>query len=88
MNNSGDHITHWIHNGILIFVNLGPILWHSKRQATIKSSTFGSKVIALRTVLYIFKGLQYKLRMMGVNINGTSYMFGYNMSLVNSASIP
>ena len=36
-----DQLTRWIHTGVLIFVNLAPIIWHSKLQFTIKSSTFG-----------------------------------------------
>jgi hypothetical protein len=36
-------LTRWSHTGVLIFVNNAPILWHSKRQNSVESSTFGSK---------------------------------------------
>ena len=39
----GDKLTRRNHTGLLIFVNSAPILWYSKRQTTIESSTFGSK---------------------------------------------
>ena len=85
---AGDQLTCRSHTGIIISVNSTPIIWHYKHQFTIKSSTFGSKVVALRTYLEIVKGLCYKLRMMSVPINGTAYMFGYNTIVFNNASIP
>ena len=31
------------HTGYLIFINMAPIVWYSKRQRTVESSSFGSK---------------------------------------------
>ena len=73
---AGDEINRCINNRILIFVNYAPMVWNPKRQATIESYMFGSEVVALSISLYIIKGIQYKLRMMGVSINGPAYMFG------------
>ena len=84
---AGDKINRRIHIRILIFVNLAHIVWHPKCQATIDSSTFGYKVVALRTALDNIKGLRYNLIMIGVPINGPSYMFIKNGG-VNSASVP
>lgn len=85
---AGDRLTRRSHTGILIFVNSAPILWYSKRQATIESSTFGSEMVAMRTALELIKDLRYKLRMMGVPLSGPALMFGDNKSVVNGASIP
>ena len=85
---AGDQITCWSNTGILIFFNSAPIIWPSKRQSTIESSTFGSEFIALKTALEILMVLQYKLRMMGVPINRPAYIFGDNMILVNVVYIP
>jgi hypothetical protein len=41
-NHAGCRLTRWSHTGVLIFVNNAPILWHSKRQNTVESSTFGT----------------------------------------------
>ena len=35
------------HTGILIYLNNSLIIWFSKRQNTVESSSFGSKVVAL-----------------------------------------
>ena len=60
----------------------------SKHQAIIELSAFGSKIFAPRTAVEIVNGMQYKLRMMDVASNGPAYMIGYNMGVVNGASIP
>ena len=39
---SGNLLTRRSHTGIIIFVNISPILWYSKRQNTVDSSRFGS----------------------------------------------
>ena len=54
---AGDRLTRRSHTGILIFLMSAPILWCSKRQATIESSTFGSEIVALRTCLELIKEL-------------------------------
>jgi hypothetical protein len=48
---AGCRLTRRSHTGVLIFVNNAPILWHSKRQNTVESSTFGSEFVALRTAV-------------------------------------
>jgi Reverse transcriptase (RNA-dependent DNA polymerase) len=45
---AGNKITRRSHTGVLIYVNSSPILWYSKRQNTVETSTFGSKFIALK----------------------------------------
>jgi hypothetical protein len=40
---AGCHTTCRSQSGILIFVNRAPILWYSKQQNTVETSTFGSE---------------------------------------------
>ena len=42
---AGNLVTHQSHTGIIIFCNRAPILWYSKRQNTVETSTFGSELI-------------------------------------------
>jgi hypothetical protein len=44
---AGNLATRRSHSGIIIFLNKSPILWYSKRQNTVESSTFGSEFVAL-----------------------------------------
>jgi hypothetical protein len=44
--------------------------------------------VALKTVMEKLRGLRYKLRMMGFQIDGPTYAFGDNMSVVKNTSAP
>jgi hypothetical protein len=76
------------HTGIIIYVNNAPIIWFSKRQNTVESSTFGSEFIALRQAIDLVEGLRYKLRMMGVAIDGSTSVFCDNEAVVKSTTAP
>jgi hypothetical protein len=85
---AGCRLTRRSHSGIIIFVNRAPILWYSKRQATVESSTFGSESIALRQAVEMIEALRYKLWMMGVPIDGPTRVFCDNDSVVKSTTRP
>ena len=52
-----------------------PLIWYSKKQATVESSTFGSEMVCHRTGLGIVKDLRLNPRMMGVPLDGPSTVF-------------
>jgi hypothetical protein len=72
--------------GVMIFINRAPILWFSKRQTTVETSTFGSEIVALRIAIEMVEGLRYKLRMMGVPIDGACDVFCDNESVVKNTT--
>eukprot|EP00537_Pseudo-nitzschia_pungens_P006437 CAMPEP_0172357460 /NCGR_PEP_ID=MMETSP1060-20121228/1836_1 /TAXON_ID=37318 /ORGANISM="Pseudo-nitzschia pungens, Strain cf. cingulata" /LENGTH=79 /DNA_ID=CAMNT_0013078161 /DNA_START=614 /DNA_END=850 /DNA_ORIENTATION=+ len=43
---AGCKATRRSHTGIIIFLNRAPIMWFSKRQTTVETSTFGSEIVA------------------------------------------
>jgi hypothetical protein len=66
-----------------------PILWYSKRQNTVKMSTFGSEFIVMKAALWSCrKRLGYKLWMFGVPIDGATDVFCDNLSVVTSSTLP
>ena len=65
-----------------------PSHWHTKRQATVETATFGSEFVAARIATDQIIDLRYKLMYLGVPIRSKRYMFGDNKSVVDSASIP
>jgi hypothetical protein len=85
---AGCHVTRRSWSGILIFVNRAPILWFSKRQNTVESSTFTSEFIAAKIAVEMIEGLRYKLRMMGIEVDGPCNMFCDNESVVKNATRP
>jgi hypothetical protein len=87
-NHAGNVITRRSHTGILIYVQNAPIIWFSKRQNTVESSSFGSEFVALRIAKEMLVALRYKIRMFGVPIDGPCNVFCDNSGVVKNASIP
>jgi hypothetical protein len=57
------------------FVNKAVVNWFSKKQGSIETSTFGSEFVALKTAIEANRGLRYKPRMLGDQIDGLFYVF-------------
>ena len=85
---AGDKSTRKSRTGYLIFVNMALISWLSKKQPTAKSSVFGAEFSAIKYGMEHLRGLQYKLRMMGVPLSGLSYIYGDNMSVIHNTQLP
>jgi hypothetical protein len=85
---AGDLLTRRSRTGVLVYLNRAPIIWYSKKQNSVESSTFGSEFMALKTATEIVKGLWYKLRMTGIPIDGATHMRVDNMSVVNNTTSP
>jgi hypothetical protein len=73
---------------IILYVNKAPINWYSKRQNTVKSATFGSEFIALKTAIDQIDGLRYKLHMFGIPLDGPTKVFCDNDAVVCNATHP
>jgi hypothetical protein len=76
------------HTGVLIFVNEAPIIWYSKRQNTVESSTFGSEFIALKQVIDLMECLLYILHMMGIPFDDATTIYCYNETVVKNTTAP
>ena len=74
--------------GILHMFNKTPIDWYTRKQPTVETATFGSEFIAARTATEQIIELRHLLRYLGVPIEGPTYLFGDNQSVVNSCSVP
>ena len=75
----------------LVFLFLlikAPIHWYSKKQNTVESSTFGAEFCAMRTAVDMIEGLRYKLRMLGIPIDGPAKVYCDNEAVYKNTSIP
>jgi hypothetical protein len=81
-------VTRRSHTGVILYVNRAPIIWFSKRQNTVESSTFGSEFIAMKISIDLTEALRYKLRMMGVPISGPTNVFCDNEAVVKNSTMP
>jgi hypothetical protein len=75
-------------SGILHFVNQTPIAWFSKKQKTVETATYGSEFMVARQACEQIMALRYTLRMMGIPLDGPTWMFGDNASVITSSTIP
>ncbi len=85
---AGDKKTRRSQTGLLIFMNRAPIIWYSKRQNTVETSTFGSEFTAMKIGVELIEALRYKLRMFGVPIDGSTNVFCNNESVYKSTVMP
>ena len=89
---ASNRVTRRSHTGIIIMVNMAPIIWYSRRQNTVESSSFGSEFIAMRIAVDQIEALRYKLRMFGVPLSRTgeeplpAIIYCDNQSVVTNAS--
>ena len=85
---AGELTTRRSQTGIIVYGNMAPLVWLSKCQNTVESSTFGSEFVALRALVEILIGLRYKLRMFGVPIDGPCNVFCDNEAVTKSSMNP
>jgi hypothetical protein len=85
---AGEHFTRRSRTGFVIYLNMAPIMWFSKRHPTVESSVFGAEFVAMKNGIETTRGLRYKLRMMGVAIYGPKYVYGDNMSVMHNTQRP
>ena len=87
-NHASDKTTRRSMTGILIFYNREPIIWNSKQQNRVETSTFGSEFTAMKNAVELIAALQYMLRIFGVLIHGSTDMFCDNEAVYKNSFMP
>lgn len=64
------------------------INWLSEKLSTIETLVFGAEFCAIKHGIVTLHGISYKLHMLGVPVNGPSYVFGDNMLVVTNVNRP
>jgi hypothetical protein len=85
---AADTVTRRSRTGFIVYLNCSPIYWLSKKQTSVESSSFGSEFCSMKQCCEYLRGLRYKLRMMGIPVDGPAYIFGDNQSVLANTSIP
>jgi hypothetical protein len=80
----GNLVTRRPQYGILLFVSRATIIWYSKRQNKVKTSTIGSEFVNLRIAVELIEFLQYKLRMFGIPIDGPTNVYCDNAAVTKN----
>ena len=53
-----------------------------------EGAVFGAEFVAMNQGVEALRGIRYKLRMMGVEVPGPTYVYGDNMSVIHNTSKP
>ena len=85
---AGETMTRRPRTGFLVFLNKSPIYWHSKKQTSCETSTFGSEFVAMKQACEYIRGLRYKIRMMGIPCEDPCFIFGDNQSVLANTGNP
>ena len=85
---AGDSLTCRSRTGFCVFLNMAPIYWCSKKQASCETSTFGSEFLAMKHAMEYVSGLHYKLCMFGIPCDEPTYVYGDNKSVLANTSVP
>ena len=68
--------------GFIVCLNRAPIYWFSKKQTSIETSTFGSEFTAMKQLCEYIRSLHYKLIMIGIPVEGSTFIYGNNQSIL------
>jgi hypothetical protein len=74
----------WSVTAVLHFFNQTPIEWFSKKQATVETVMYSSEFVAAKTAVQQILGLRTYLRYLGLEVKGSTMLFGDNESIVKS----
>ena len=85
---ASDTVSRRSRTGFLVYLNSALVYWHSKKQTSVESSSFGSEFCAMKACCEYLRGLRYKLRMMGIPVEGPVYISGDNQSVLANTTIP
>ncbi len=83
-----DQVTRRSVTRIVLLLNNTPLSWLSKRQKTVETSTYTSELVPARIATDLLIEWRYKLQMLGVQLESSSWMIGDNMSVVVNTTIP
>jgi hypothetical protein len=76
------------HSSIIIFIQGAPIIWYYKCQNTVESAVFSLEFISLKTDVKQVEALGYKLRMMGVPVDGPANVYSDSEFVFKNIAFP
>ena len=85
---SHDTVTRRSITGIVIFLGRTPVLFQSKRQGAIETSTYSSEFCAMKTAVEEVHALRYMLRCLGVKVEHSTPILGDNKAVIQNSTLP
>eukprot|EP00957_Ditylum_brightwellii_P009911 747927-Ditylum_brightwellii.AAC.1 len=73
--------------GLIIFVSRTPVMYQSKRQGAVETSTYGAEFMAMKTAVEEVMVLHYMLRCLGVKASKPTCILGDNRSVIINSTV-
>ena len=83
-----DKISRRSRTSFLVIIYGNPVYWHTKKQDSCETSSFGSEFVAMKQYCEYLRGLRYKLRMMGIPVSNPCFIYGDNQSVLWNTTVP
>ena len=85
---ASDTVSRQSRTGFLIYLHCALVYWWSKKQTSVELSSFGSDFVAMKECCEYIHGLRYKLKMMGIPVEGPTCIYGDKQSVLANTTIP
>jgi hypothetical protein len=86
-NHAHDHQTWRSITGIIVFVGSTPVLWPSKHQGCIATSTYTAEFVARWSTVEEAILIRYMLHCLGIPVMKPTNLYGNNFGVIQSATI-
>jgi hypothetical protein len=75
-------------SGVIVLVGSTPIIWKSKRQGAVQTSTYGAEFSAMRLATEEVITIRYMLRSLGIHVSKPCDISGDNAGVILNATVP
>ncbi len=83
-----DKVTGRSMSGIIVLVGSTPIIWRSRRQGAVQTSTYGTEFSAMHMATEEAITTRYMLRSLGIAVSKPSKLAGDNAGVISNATSP
>jgi hypothetical protein len=75
-------------SSVIVMVGSTPIIWRSKRQGAVQTSTYGAEFSAMKLATEETIAIRYMLQALGIKISTPSAIAGNNAGVIANVSMP
>jgi hypothetical protein len=75
-------------SGVIVMVEHTPIVWKSRRQGAVATSTYGAEFYAMKLATEEAITIRYMLRSLGIPVTNPCHMYGDSASVIQNVTRP
>ena len=75
-------------SGFLVYMHTALLQWFSKKRSTVETSVLGAEFVTMKQGIDAFRGLRYKLMLIGIPISDLLHSYRNNLSVIRNTSQP